>query len=207
MPFASPAFAPCLSSCSKRMLPFAPPQVGHDVTDASNVPESCHASRTRNRPAILLEDEGADRLAAAEQLGAVRRRLRRRAAPVRGRDVAREDLEAVHRRRRRRRNRRVLDGDRALQPRALEASASRRRPRLRRRASGDRHASVFAPARRKRTAAMPIKNGWFYESEVMWPGQAMGLKVEEVLHESRPTSRTSSCSARRRTARCSCSTA
>ena len=32
---------------------------------------------------------------------------------------------------------------------------------------------------------MPIKNGWFYESEVMWPGQAMGLKVEEVLHESR----------------------
>ena len=50
MPFASPAFAPCLSSCSKRMLPFAPPQVGHDVTDAANVPESCHASRTRIGP-------------------------------------------------------------------------------------------------------------------------------------------------------------
>ena len=32
---------------------------------------------------------------------------------------------------------------------------------------------------------MPIKDGWFSESEVMWPGQAMGLKVEEVLHESR----------------------
>lgn len=30
---------------------------------------------------------------------------------------------------------------------------------------------------------MPIKDGWFSESEVMWPGQAMSLKVEEVLFE------------------------
>ena len=30
---------------------------------------------------------------------------------------------------------------------------------------------------------MPIKDGWFSESEVMWPGQAMCLKVEEVLFE------------------------
>ena len=32
---------------------------------------------------------------------------------------------------------------------------------------------------------MPIKDGWFSESEVMWPGQAMSLKVEEVLWEGR----------------------
>ena len=32
---------------------------------------------------------------------------------------------------------------------------------------------------------MPIKDGWFAESEVMWPGQAMTLKVEEVLYEGR----------------------
>ena len=32
---------------------------------------------------------------------------------------------------------------------------------------------------------MPIKEGWFSESEVMWPGQAMSLKVEEVLYEGR----------------------
>ena len=32
---------------------------------------------------------------------------------------------------------------------------------------------------------MPIKDGWFSESEVMWPGQAMSLKVEEVLYEGR----------------------
>ena len=30
---------------------------------------------------------------------------------------------------------------------------------------------------------MPIKDGWFTESEVMWPGQSMSLKVEEVLFE------------------------
>lgn len=30
-----------------------------------------------------------------------------------------------------------------------------------------------------------IKDGWFIESEVMWPGQAMTLKVEEVLYEGR----------------------
>ena len=30
---------------------------------------------------------------------------------------------------------------------------------------------------------MPIKDGWFSEAEVMWPGQAMSLKVEEVLYE------------------------
>jgi len=32
---------------------------------------------------------------------------------------------------------------------------------------------------------MPIANGWFSESEIMWPGQAMSLKVEEVLYEGR----------------------
>lgn len=32
---------------------------------------------------------------------------------------------------------------------------------------------------------MAIKDGWFSESEVMWPGQAMSLKVEEVLYEGR----------------------
>jgi len=32
---------------------------------------------------------------------------------------------------------------------------------------------------------MPIRDGWFAESEVMWPGQAMTLKVEEVLYEGR----------------------
>jgi len=32
---------------------------------------------------------------------------------------------------------------------------------------------------------MPLKDGWFSESEVMWPGQAMSLKVEEVLYEGR----------------------
>jgi len=32
---------------------------------------------------------------------------------------------------------------------------------------------------------MPIKDGWFSESEVMWPGQAMSLKVEKVLYEGR----------------------
>lgn len=26
-----------------------------------------------------------------------------------------------------------------------------------------------------------IENGWFYEASTMWPGQRMGLKVEEVL--------------------------
>jgi len=26
-----------------------------------------------------------------------------------------------------------------------------------------------------------IEKGWFYEKEVMWPGQKMGLKVEKVL--------------------------
>jgi len=32
---------------------------------------------------------------------------------------------------------------------------------------------------------MAIKDGWFSESEVMWPGQAMSLKVQEVLFEGR----------------------
>ena len=32
---------------------------------------------------------------------------------------------------------------------------------------------------------MPIKDGWFTENEVMWPGQAMSIKVEEVLFEGR----------------------
>ena len=32
---------------------------------------------------------------------------------------------------------------------------------------------------------MPFHDGWFSESEVMWPGQAMSLKVEEVLWEGR----------------------
>jgi len=32
---------------------------------------------------------------------------------------------------------------------------------------------------------MPIKDGWFAEAEVMWPGQAMTLKVEEILYEGR----------------------
>lgn len=30
-----------------------------------------------------------------------------------------------------------------------------------------------------------LKDGWFRESEVMWPGQAMTLKCEEVLYEGR----------------------
>ena len=34
-------------------------------------------------------------------------------------------------------------------------------------------------------ASMPLKDGWFSESEVMWPGQAMSLKVEQVLYEGR----------------------
>jgi len=32
---------------------------------------------------------------------------------------------------------------------------------------------------------MAIKDGWFTENEVMWPGQAMSLKVDEVLYEGR----------------------
>jgi len=32
---------------------------------------------------------------------------------------------------------------------------------------------------------MAIKEGWFTENEVMWPGQAMSLKIEEVLYEGR----------------------
>ena len=28
-----------------------------------------------------------------------------------------------------------------------------------------------------------MQNGWFRESEVMWPGQSMSLKVEKVLYE------------------------
>ena len=28
-----------------------------------------------------------------------------------------------------------------------------------------------------------ITDGWFRESEVMWPGQAMTIKVDEVLFE------------------------
>ena len=32
---------------------------------------------------------------------------------------------------------------------------------------------------------MASRDGWFSESEVMWPGQAMSLKVEEVLYEGR----------------------
>ena len=28
-----------------------------------------------------------------------------------------------------------------------------------------------------------IRDGWFTENEVMWPGQAMSLKVDEVLFE------------------------
>jgi spermidine synthase len=34
-------------------------------------------------------------------------------------------------------------------------------------------------------ARPPLQDGWFAESEVMWPGQAMMLKVEEVLYEGR----------------------
>mgnify|MGYP002026456723 CR=1 FL=1 len=30
-----------------------------------------------------------------------------------------------------------------------------------------------------------IRDGWFTENEVMWPGQAMSLKVDEVLFEGR----------------------
>jgi len=30
-----------------------------------------------------------------------------------------------------------------------------------------------------------IRDDWFYENEVMWPGQAMGLKVDKVLFEGR----------------------
>jgi len=30
-----------------------------------------------------------------------------------------------------------------------------------------------------------VRNGWFFEKEVMWPGQAFGLRVESVLHEER----------------------
>lgn len=28
-----------------------------------------------------------------------------------------------------------------------------------------------------------IKDGWFTESCALWPGQAMSLQVEEVLHQ------------------------
>ena len=30
-----------------------------------------------------------------------------------------------------------------------------------------------------------IRDGWFTENEVMWPGQAMSLKIDEVLFEGR----------------------
>ena len=30
-----------------------------------------------------------------------------------------------------------------------------------------------------------MRDGWFSESEVMWPGQAMSLKIEEVMWEGR----------------------
>ena len=32
---------------------------------------------------------------------------------------------------------------------------------------------------------MAVRDNWFTENEVMWPGQAMSLKVEEVLFEGR----------------------
>ena len=32
---------------------------------------------------------------------------------------------------------------------------------------------------------MSVKEGWFKEKEVMWPGQAFSLKVEKVLHEAK----------------------
>jgi len=34
-------------------------------------------------------------------------------------------------------------------------------------------------------APTQIKDGWFAENEVMWPGQRFCLKVEEVLFEGR----------------------
>lgn len=34
-------------------------------------------------------------------------------------------------------------------------------------------------------ASSCIKDGWFSEDEVMWPGQRMSLKVEEVLYQGR----------------------
>ena len=33
------------------------------------------------------------------------------------------------------------------------------------------------------SASPYIKDGWFRETEVMWPGQAMTIKVDEVLFE------------------------
>lgn len=45
--------------------------------------------------------------------------------------------------------------------------------------------SLYVDARPRERRSMPIKDGWFSESEVMWPGQAMSLKVEEVLFEGR----------------------
>lgn len=30
---------------------------------------------------------------------------------------------------------------------------------------------------------MPIKDGWFYETSELWPGQAFGIKVNKVLYE------------------------
>ena len=30
-----------------------------------------------------------------------------------------------------------------------------------------------------------IKDGWFYEWGSLWPGQAMSLEVEKVLHHSK----------------------
>lgn len=47
---ARPLLAPWLISGAKRMLPSAPPHLGHSETDASWVPESCHARRIRMGP-------------------------------------------------------------------------------------------------------------------------------------------------------------
>lgn len=51
------------------------------------------------------------------------------------------------------------------------------------RANGRVVRTLHRIGKKARDSSMPIKDGWFSESEVMWPGQAMCLKVEEVLFE------------------------
>ena len=37
---------------------------------------------------------------------------------------------------------------------------------------------------------MSIENGWFYEKNSQWPGQAMGLEIKEMLLEQKRREKT-----------------
>ena len=64
-----------------------------------------------------------------------------------------------------------------------ESSCRRRQPTSRVQSFWSRTYARCVGAGLVDVARMPIKDGWFSEAEVMWPGQAMSLKVEEVLYE------------------------